>query len=328
MHIRNKCLGVFLLIILAAAFSSSVFASGEPQKRGKLVFFTPIPIEGLTPEEVMEKAAVYEDEKKFSQALEILKNYLKKNPEDKYAPEMSFRMAQIHFKTKNYGKAYEIIKVVLDKYANISNPDRVLEKCFEIANIFYDGKKRKVLGIPLANQYRKAIEIYEKIIGHAPFGQFADKSQFQIGKTYMLLDEKPEAIEAFTSLCKDYPESPHVEEALYLIGLNYEKMSKKPDYDQTHTEKAIESYRKFLKSNPESTYYEEANSRLNSLLSRKGKEIFKVAVFYYDRNKFQSAKIYFDVLIKEYAMTEWAQKSTKYLSLIELAEDKNEKNPS
>ena len=315
--------GLFFILF----FPENVFALSPP-KRGRFVFFTPPPIEGLTAEEVMEQAAVLEDEEKFNQALEILEEYFKKNPDSKFAPEISFRIGKLYIKKDKYVKAYEILETVFGKYPNISNPDRVLEKFYEIANAFYEGKKRKVFGIPLAKQYRKAITIYERIISHAPFGQYADGAQFQIGKTYILLDKNKEAISAFQSLLKEYPESPHVEEALFLIASNHDKISKQSDYDQQETEKAIEIYRKFLKLHPDSTYYEKANKRLNVLLKRKGKEIFTIAKFYYDRKKYKAAKIYFDSLIENYSMTEWAEKSTKYLTQIELAEDENKDDPS
>ena len=69
---RSKIsLFIFILLLL----HKCVFADEAP-KRGKLVFFTPPPIEGLTAEEVMEKASALEAKKNLTQAIEMLEAYL------------------------------------------------------------------------------------------------------------------------------------------------------------------------------------------------------------------------------------------------------------
>ncbi|MCK5706969.1 MAG: outer membrane protein assembly factor BamD [Candidatus Aureabacteria bacterium] len=317
-----------IILLLFALFSSHALIADEPFKRGKLVFNTPPDIEGLSAEEVMEKAARLEDKGDLNQSLEVLKSYKKNDPDNKYVPEITFRIGKLLVKMNKYSKAYQTFQKIFEKHSNLSNPDRVLEKLYEIAEAFYEGKKRKVLGIPLAKQYNKAIKIYEQVISHAPFGKYADASQFKIGKTYLLLHKEDEAIKTFRVLLKEYPESIYAEEALFLIAKNNDLTSNKSDYDQKKTEKAIETYRKFLKLYPESTYYEEAKQRLNVLLNKKGKEIFMIAKFYFDRGKYKAAKIYFDSLIENYATTEWAEKSTQYLSRIELKENENENHSS
>ena len=324
----QKLLILVMAITLSVFIASAPAGSDEPMKRGKLVFFTPPDISGLTPEEVMEKAARLADKGDKTQAIEILKEHLKKHPDGKFAPEIHFRIGKLYLDKNNYNKAYTILEKVFIDHPNISNPDRVLEALFRIADVLYDGKRRNIAGIPLGKQYSKAIKIYERIISHAPFGQYADDSQFRIGKTYMLMDKDQDAIKAFKTLEKDYPDSTHLEEALFLIASNHDSLSKASDYDQQNTEKAIEKYRKFLQSYPESTYHEKAQKRLAVLLDRKGKEIFQIAKFYFDRKKYQAAKVYFNSLIEEYSMTQWAEKSTQYLTRIELKENENKKDPS
>jgi outer membrane assembly lipoprotein YfiO len=295
--------------------------AGETVQRGRLTFFTPPDIKGLSAEQVMQKSVELEEKGEYNQGIEILNEYIKQNHDFKFAPELHFRLGVLYIKKDRYLKAYEILNNIFEKYPNMSNPDRVLEKMFEIANALYNGKRRKLIGIPLGKQYRKAIEIFEKIISHAPFGQYSEVSQLDIGKTYMLLDEREKANDAFEKLLKEYPDSSHCEEALFLEGVNHEKLSKRSDYDQKETDKAIEKYQKFLSTYPASAYAKETNESLSFLLDRKGRENFTIAKYYYDRKKYAAAKIYFNIILEKYSMTPWADRSTKYLSQIDLQKE-------
>jgi outer membrane protein assembly factor BamD len=340
MKIRRPIIYFLPAALLFLSLFLSVFCpqgwSGETVQRGKLTFFTPPDIKGLSAEQVMQKSVELEEKGDYNQGIEILNEYIKQNSDVKFAPELHYRLGVLYIRKDKYIKAYDILNNIFEKYPNMNNPDRVLEKMFEVANALYNGKRRKLIGIPLGKQYRKAIEIFEKIISHAPFGQYSEVSQLDIGKTYMLLDEREKAIDAFEKLIKEYPDSSHCEEALFLVGVNHDKLSKRSDYDQKETDRAVEMYQKFLSTYPASSYAKETNESLAFLLDRKGRENFTIAKYYYDRKKYGAAKIYFNIILEKYSMTPWADRSTKYLSQIDLQKEgenkeggnENKNNPS
>lgn len=102
-----------------------------------------------------------------------------------------------------------------------------------------------------------------------------EAAYYNLGKIYYFdLEEKDNAITAFHTIIKDYPNSEHVAEANYLMYLIYHDLGKQQKAAEInnymHAEMPNSIYTKLI-DNPE---YEEQSSQANEVLTKKYKDIY------------------------------------------------------
>ncbi|MCX5833671.1 MAG: tetratricopeptide repeat protein [Deltaproteobacteria bacterium] len=93
----------------------------------------------------------------------------------------------------------------------------------------------------------KAIENYEKLLSTYP--QHKDSNadaHLRLARSYLVLNRHPEAYREFENLYMKYPDSPHVSEATFAMGVTLYRLGKYPQ--------AIERFKEYLQKNPNGEY--------------------------------------------------------------------------
>ena len=70
-----------------------------------------------------------------------------------------------------------------------------------------------------SGDYKLAVERFEGLISHHPFGAYAQQAQLNIAYAYYKYDEADSAIAAADQFIKLYPRHPRVDYAYYIKGL-------------------------------------------------------------------------------------------------------------
>lgn len=269
-----------------------------------------------TPQEQLEWAMILYMEKNYEQAINEFKKLIKHYPNSSQACDAQYYIGRVYEEMGKYYEAFKAYQKVIDVYPYTQKVEEIIEKQYRIGDLYYTGHKDNFLGINLGSPLERALEIFQKVIDNAPYGQYAAISQYKIGIILGKLGRYGEARQAFIKLEKNYPDSEFAKEAKYQIGLLGYKVSPKSHYTQEETDTAIKEMEEYLNFSPKSSLTEDAQKILRDLRNKKAESLFKIAQFYERQKKFESALVYYEDIVNQYSDTEWAPKSLEKISII------------
>jgi outer membrane protein assembly factor BamD len=113
-------------------------------------------------------------------AIRAYKSLVKRHPKDALAPNALYRAAQLQEQTNQYTPAADSYLQVVERYPSSPHFDDAVEGQFRVGEIYLNGKKLKVLGIPVASALDRAVTIFANVV-RAPHGRYLARAQFNIG---------------------------------------------------------------------------------------------------------------------------------------------------
>lgn len=269
-----------------------------------------------SPREQLDFAKKYFDAKDYTAAYNEFRKLVKHYADSVEAPEAHYFMGQCLEETGKYYEAYQAYQKIIDKYPFSPRTEDVLQREYAVAQKLLDYRK-KVIGIDFTGE-NAAIEIFRKIVENAPYGARAAASQYKIGLSMKAKGFFAEAREEFQKVLDNYPESEWSAAAKYQIAVCTAKSSLEAPYDQTQTQEAKEKFSEFVRNHPDADLSQEAGTRLDELSGKEAESNYKVAAFYEKQEAYDSAKIYYRYVIKNFPKSAWAQKALERLRGIEL----------
>ena len=153
------------------------------------------------------------------------------------------------------------------------------------------------------------IEVFRTVIKNAPYGELASVAQYKIGLYLMEKQMYPEARDEFEKVINDYPDSEWVKPAQYQIAVSDSKRSSGAAYDQKITQAAVEQFEEFVEVYPEAQLSENAKSEIQKLRDKEAENNYTIAQFYEKQKLYNSAKIYYQIVVDEYPKSRWSTKS-------------------
>ncbi|MBI5873127.1 MAG: outer membrane protein assembly factor BamD [Candidatus Omnitrophica bacterium] len=296
----------FLAILLALFLSQSAYAYWiwtPESKRWTNPKFAP----KESPQEQLQFAKSYYDAKDYTTALNEFKKLVKYYSDALEAPEAQYYMGLCLEELGKHYEAYLAYQKIIDKYPFSQRTGDVLQREYIVAQKLLDFKKR-VAGIDFTAE-NTAIDIFRKIIENAPYGKYAAASQYKIGLTLKAKGYFTEANDEFQKVLDSYPESEWAEPAKFQIALCAAKSSLDSSYDQTLTQEAQDKFKQFLEVHPEAELSKEADVRLDELKGKEAQSNFEIGRFYEKQKAYDSAKIYYNYVMKNFPKSTWAQKA-------------------
>jgi len=262
---------------------------------------------------------------------------------EKYKEKLSYYQADLNFKLGKFEKAIELAlsklersnaaekselsKIIGESYFNLERYDEAIPYLKE-----YKGKKRKwnntdyyQLGYAYYKQsdFESAISEFNKIIDGN--NSVAQNAYYHLGESYINLDKKPEALNAFRNASQMDFDAKIQEDA----WLNYAKISYEIGNPYQSVPQVLTSY---LDQYPESSYkdeietllidsyitsknYKEALELLKGKNSFENKEAYQKVAFYravelYNENKYNDALKLFNGSLKEPIDSDFVAKAT------------------
>lgn len=107
----------------------------------------------------------------------------------------------------------------------------------------------------------------------------------------------------FQKLASDFPRSPFAEEAYYMTGYCYYKLSPKPSLDQENSVKAITALQLFMINYPDSERIAEAQSLIEELRDKLVEKSYMSGKLYYDLGDYKASIIALRNSLNEYPDT-------------------------
>ena len=313
---RRRLFLIVSIILFACPLtgSASAFWLWSPKT---LKYINPKKVSKPVPKNQFQYALSFYAAKNYSRALDEMKNLVRDYPRATEAGEAYFYMGLCQEELEDYDAAYKSYEEVVKKYPNSGRIQDIIEREYRIANLFYNGKKRKIAGLEIFPSFDKAIEIYRRVVENAPYGPYADLSQYKTGECFKKKGEYGESREAFEKLIETYQKSELIDDAKYQIALVTFKMSGGAHYDERETDEAIEKFSNFIKEHPESNLVKESGEAIQELRNRKAEKAFDIAEFYAKQGAIPAAKTYYNEVVEHYAESSWARLALERLTILE-----------
>ena len=258
----------------------------------------------------LEIAKAEEYKKAETEMAKLIKHY----PKAREAAEAQFYIAEFQEKQGDFNKAFESYQMVIKKYPFTQRTNDVVRRQYEMASRLLDGHSEKKKEGFLAKVMISNVdleEILSQVIKNAPYGEFAAPAQYKIGLFLKGEGLLQEARDAFEKTVNDYPDSEWAKAARYQIALADADRSAGAGYDQKITASAIEGFKEFVKDYPDAELSKEAKDRISLLREKEAENNFLIAQFYEKQKKYDAAKVYYLIIMNEYADTDWARQASE-----------------
>jgi len=307
--------GIFIFFVLFLfIFNAYPFWIWSPKtKKWTNPKYSPL----VTPFLQFKEAEKYFEEKSYKEAYNSFKKVVIHYPDAQEAAEAQYYMGRCMEELKKPYQAFLEYQKVIDKYPNSKRINEIIERQYNIGEYFLNVPSKKWLGISIYDFVEHpSIEIFKKILEKSPYSNYAPVAGYKLGILFLQLSRYDEAKEIFEKVIDNYPESEWAIASKYQIAVAASKANPMPGYDSTDLKDAEKRLDEFVKKHPNLDISEEAKSQLVELREREAKKNFDIAKFYEKQKKYNSAIVYYSIIIENYYDTKYyklAEERVKYL---------------
>jgi outer membrane protein assembly factor BamD len=247
-------------------------------------------------------------------ALKAYKGLLRRWPLSFFAPEAQYRVGKILEDQGDFYNAFQAFQKMVTKYPSSDYFSQALNEQYRIANLFLAGEPQRIWKIPVGPSMQRTIEMYQRIIKNAPYGDYAPQCQFDIG----IADEKQrkftDAVDAYQLVLDNYPTSSVAANAQYQIGYAWMKSSISGDYDMGAAKKAVDAFQDYLVRYPNSDKSVQAQENIRRLGQKQTQGAFDIAKFYETQHQTRAAFIYYNEVLREDPNSDQAMQAKKRIA--------------
>ncbi|HMF46639.1 MAG TPA: outer membrane protein assembly factor BamD [Candidatus Udaeobacter sp.] len=240
-----------------------------------------------------------EKEGNLKRAIKAYKTLVKHHPKDALASTAVYRAAQLLEQTHQYTPAADSYLHLVEKYPSSAHFEDAVEGQFRIGEIYLNGKKLKVLGIPVASALDRAVTIFANVVRTAPYGTYTARAQFDIGMAREKQGANDAAIQAYQAVVDKFPNEPIAVDAQYQIGYIWFTAAQLGTNDAAAASNAKTAFQDFLFHYPKSEKAAQARKNLDILEHKQTNNSFKVAKFYDKQKYYRAAVIYYNEVIRQ-----------------------------
>jgi outer membrane protein assembly factor BamD len=249
--------------------------------------------------EIYQIAQSAEKEGNLKHAIRAYKTLVKRHPKDALAPEALYRAAQLQEQVHLYTPAADSYLQLVERYSSSAHFDDAIEGQFRVGEIYLNGKKLKILGIPYASALDRAVTIFANVVRTAPYGRYTARAQFNIGLAREKQGANDAAIQAYQAVVDKFPNEPIAVDAQYQIGYIWFTAAQLGTNDAAASGNAKTAFQDFLFHYPKSEKAAQARKNLDILEHKQTNNSFKVAKFYDKQKYYRAAVIYYNEVIRQ-----------------------------
>ena len=300
-------LAIIVCLLPEPSIGSIIFKAGEKAK------YVPPGEEEMTGDaaELYQIGQTAEREGNLKRAIRAYKTLVKRHPKDALAPSALYRAAQLQEQTRQYTPAAESYLQLVERYPSSEHFDNAIEGQFRVGEIYLNGKKLKVLGIPLASALDRAVTIFANVVRTAPYGKHTARAQFDIGLAREKQGANDAAIQAYQAVVDKFPNEPIAVDAQYQIGYIWFTAAQRGTNDVAATSNAKTAFQDFLFHYPKSEKAAQAQKNLDILEHKQTNNSYKVAKFYDKQKYYRAAVIYYNEVIRQQPGSEESNEAKK-----------------
>jgi outer membrane protein assembly factor BamD len=306
---------IFVPLLIALALPSGVGASVVFKPKEGVHYRAPGDEEmSGSAQQLFERAQAAERGGDAKGAIKLYRKIYTKYSHDALTAGAVYRMAQLQEQTNNPLGAAQSYAVLVEKFPKSERFEEAIEAMFRIGEVYLNGKKQKVLGVPVKSGTSQAALIFTMIIRTAPYGKYTARAQFDLGRAKEKANENEAAIAAYQSVVEKFPNDPIAVDAQYQIGYIWSKASTSGTYDPAAATNAKTAFEDFLARYPNSEKSKQAKQNLNQMEHKQTSTAYDIAKFYDKQKQYRAAAIYYNEVIRQQPGSEEGEKAKKRIS--------------
>ena len=275
------------------------------------------------PAEQLKIAQDAQAKRRFRDAIDGYRRVIRRWPQSSSAQDARLGLADCLSAIGYYYQGFKEYQQLIEKHPNTPHFDTVLQREFEIGNLFLAGERQKTWGVRWFPSTERAIDVYEAVVKNGPYSKVAVQAQYRIGLVYEKQNDYLAAVHAYEKLLERYPKDPMAETAQFQMGFAYKKEAQRAEYDQNVANQAISAFNDFLLRYPDSSKVPIAQQYLTALKEEQAKGLYGIGWFYEKNKLYKSALIYYNDVIEHNPTSDWAtQAKVKIAKLTPLTTEK------
>src|ERR1700746_2780602 len=288
-------LAITLFFLPESGIGSIIFKAGEKAK------YVPPGEEELSGNaaELYQIGQTAEKEGNPKRAIRAYKTLVKRHPKDALASAALYRCAQLQEQVRDYTPAADSYLQLVERYPSSPHFDDAIEGQFRVGEIYLNGKKLRVLGIPVASALDRAVTIFANVVRTAPYGKYTARAQFDIGLAREKQGANDAALQAYQAVVDKFPNEPVAVDAQYQIGYIWFTAAQLGTNDAAASANAKTAFQDFLFHYPKSEKAAQARADLDILDHKQTANSYTVAKFYDKQKYYRAAVIYYNEVIRQ-----------------------------
>jgi outer membrane protein assembly factor BamD len=163
--------------------------------------------------------------------------------------------------------------------------------------------------------YKKAIESFEKLKDWYPFSRYAILAELKLGDAQYHRKDYDEAVFAYETFENLHPKNEAVPYVVYQIGRCYFDRLEVIDRDQTMAREAVQAFERLVRSYPTSPYVKKAEEHVKVCYKNLAEHEFYVAMFYFKSKHYKAALERFKAVVRSYPDLGVHHKALEYIPL-------------
>src|SRR5437763_5407724 len=247
----------------------------------------------------------------IKRAIRAYKTLVRRHPKDALAPTALYRAAQLQEQNRQFTPAADSYLQLVERYPSSPHFDDAMEGQFRVGEIYLNGKKLRILGIPVASALDRAVSIFANVVRTAPYAKYTARAQFDIGLAREKQGANDAAIQAYQAVVDKFPNEPIAVDAQYQIGYIWFTASQKGTKDAAAANNAKTAFQDFLFHYPKSEKAAQARANLDLLEHKQTANSYKVAKFYDKQKYYRAAVIYYNEVIGQQPGSEESNQAKK-----------------
>lgn len=250
-------------------------------------------------QELFEKGHTAESRGDMGDAMKAYRTLVRKYSKDALASAAAYRYASAAERNGDYLKAATAYRQLVENYPQSPHFEQAIEAQFRIGEMYLNGKKLKLLGLPIKKGVDSAIEIFAGIVRSAPYGKYTARAQFGIGLANEKQKDADAAVRAYQAVVEKFPDHPVAADAQYQIGYLWFTSAREGIRDAKAAQNAKIGFQDFLYRYPRSEKAAQARENLRMLEQKQTSNAFEIAKYYDKQKNYQAAVIYYNDVIRQ-----------------------------
>ncbi len=252
----------------------------------------------------------------YKQALKETDKFIEFYGQNPLADQNLFLRGEIKMAMGKWLESAKEFQKLVSNYPDSKLYEQAIQKQFEIGDKLYEKglkKRSKFVSFFKGKPMKQAIEVYGMVVSNQPFMPRSAEAQYKIGLCHQARKEYIEAGYEYRRVIENYPQSDWVDDARYSLAQCYYDSALEPEYDQSRAQLAIEGIDEFIRNYPEDSRVAELKEWRQKMRNNIAEQKLLVARYYERQRRFDSARIYYQLLANEYSDTPFAEKANKWL---------------
>jgi outer membrane protein assembly factor BamD (BamD/ComL family) len=242
---------------------------------------------------------------------------LKEEFPDRVGPDLElFVEGEVRYWQDHYGKALTRYEKLLKDYPGSEYAGLSLQREFDMAQEYLQGRKKSVLGILKLSAYEEGIELMEKISDRAGLEEPNStglKAAIAVAEHYEAREKYIEAYLKWSEIASYWEAGPIGKRALYrmaednLAAYTQYPPGKRANYDASKLTTAKTYYQKFLLLYPEEAKENDVPPKIEQIDEEMALKQYTIGQYYQRTGERRAANLYFDMVVHNWPKTQAAE---------------------